>query len=83
MKKKKTNPNRIPKTTEERLAYEQKRVARLVITIFLSVLNDKFGMHDQLYDVYKEIEYLSDSIAKGYVNVKDLMNALREEGISV
>ena len=79
-KKKKLNPNRVPRTTEEKINYERARAIKLAYVIFLSVLCDKIGLtNDDLARTYKGCLDLSDSIAKGYVNVDDLMKALREE----
>ena len=78
--KKKLNPNRVPRTTEERIAYERSRAIKLAYVIFLSVLCDKIGLTDDDLEIaYKGCLDLSDSIAKGYVNVEDLRKALREE----
>ena len=78
--KKKLNPNRVPRTTEEKITYERRRAIKLTYIIFLSVLCDKIGLtDDDLARTYKGCLDLSDSIAKGYVNVEDLKKALREE----
>lgn len=48
--------------------------------IFFSVMRDKEGYgKTRLQRLWKEVEELSDSISKGYVNVQDLMDALEEE----
>ena len=78
--KKKTNPNKVPRTTEERIAYERKKAIKLAYVIFLSVLCDKIGLtDDDLERTYKGCLDLSDSIAKGYVNVEDLRKTLHKE----
>ena len=78
--KKKLNPNRVPRTTEEKINYERARAIKLAYVIFLSVLCDKIGLtNDDLARTYKGCLDLSDSIAKGYVNAEDLRKALREE----
>ena len=78
--KKKLNPNRVPRTTEEKIAYERARAIKLAYVIFLSVLCDKIGLtNDDLARTHKGCIELSDSIAKGYVNVEDLRKTLREE----
>ena len=78
--KKKLNPNRVPRTTEEKITYERRRAIKLTYIIFLSVLCDKIGLtDDDLARTYKGCLDLSDSIAKGYVNAEDLKKALREE----
>lgn len=79
-KKKKLNPNRVPRTTEERITYERSKAIKLAYVIFLSVLCDKIGLtNDDLARAYKGCLDLSDSIAKGYVNVEDLIKTLRKE----
>ena len=78
--KKKLNPNRVPRTTEEKIAYERGRAIKLTYIIFLSVLCDKIGLtDDDLARAHKGCLELSESIAKGYVNAEDLRKALREE----
>ena len=78
--KKKLNPNRVPRTTEEKIAYERGRAIKLTYIIFLSVLCDKIGLtNDDLARTHKGCLELSDSIAKGYVNAEDLRKTLREE----
>ena len=78
--KKKLNPNRVPRTTEEKIAYERARAIKLTYIIFLSVLCDKIGLtNDDLARTHKGCLELSDSIAKGYVNAEDLRKTLREE----
>ena len=78
--KKKLNPNRVPRTTEERIAYERSKAIKLAYVIFLSVLCDKIGLtNDDLARTYRGCLDLSDSIAKGYVNVEDLIKTLRKE----
>ena len=79
-KKKKLNPNRVPRTTEEKITYERGRAIKLAYVIFLSVLCDKIGLtNDDLARTYKGCLDLSESIAKGYVNAEDLKKTLREE----
>ena len=78
--KKKLNPNRVPRTTEEKINYERAKAIKLTYVIFLSVLCDKIGLtNDDLARTHKGCLDLSDSIAKGYVNVEDLKKTLREE----
>ena len=78
--KKKLNPNRVPRTTEEKITYERVRAIKLTYIIFLSVLCDKIGLtDDDLARAHKGCLELSESIAKGYVNAEDLRKTLREE----
>ena len=79
-KKKKLNPNRVPRTTEEKIAYERGRAIKLTYIIFLSVLCDKIGLtNDDLARTHKGCLDLSESIAKGYVNAEDLRRTLQKE----
>lgn len=79
-KKGKTNPNRIPLTTKERIVSERSRAIKLVYCIVLYVLLDKMGMStEEVNKVYRHCLDVSDSIAKGYLNVKDIHNTLNEE----
>ena len=78
--KKKLNPNRVPRTTEEKINYERAKAIKLTYVIFLSVLCDKIGLtNEDLARAHKGCLELSESIAKGYVNVEDLKKTLREE----
>ena len=79
-KKKKLNPNRVPRTTEEKIAYERSKAIKLAYVIFLSVLCDKIGLtNDDLAKTHQGCLDLSESIAKGYVNAEDLRRTLQKE----
>ena len=79
-KKKKLNPNRVPRTTEEKIAYERSKAIKLAYIIFLSVLCDKIGLtNDDLARAHQGCLDLSESIAKGYVNAEDLRRTLQKE----
>lgn len=87
-KKKRINPHRRPVTmaTVNRVKEEAKDEAvSLAIALFLTVMCDKFGFDaEQLQRVWAEVNALSDSVAKGYVNVPDLKEVLRTEyGIEI
>ena len=87
-KKKRVNPHRRPVTmaTVNRVKEETKDEAvSLAIALFLTVMCDKFGFDaEQLQRVWAEVNALSDSVVKGYVNVQDLKEVLREEyGIEI
>lgn len=81
--KKKINPRRIPATmadVEKAKKDVQDRTIRMTWAIFFSVLRDKHGFGKQrLKRVWDEVNELSDSIIKGYVNVNDLARALEAE----
>ena len=79
-KKKKLNPNRVPRTTEEKIAYERSKAIKLAYVIFLSVLCDKIGLtNEDLARTHQGCLDLSESIAKGYVNAEDLRRTLQKE----
>lgn len=84
-KHKKVNPRRKPATQAD--VQKAKRQAQdIVITsawaIFFSVLRDKEGYgYTRLRRVWDGVNYLSDSIGKGYVNIDDLVNELKEHDI--
>lgn len=87
-KKKRVNPHRRPVTmaTVNRVKEETKDEAvSLAIALFLTVMCDKFGFDaEQLQRVWTEVNFLSDSVVKGYVNVADLKEVLRTEyGIEI
>lgn len=87
-KKKKVNPRRQPvsKATIRKVASEAKDEAvGLAIAMFLTTLCDKFGYDaEKLKAVWDAVNALSDSVVKGYVDVDDLKQVLREEyGIEI
>lgn len=81
--KKKINPRRIPATmadVEKAKKEVQDKTICLAWAIFFTVLRDKHGFGKQrLARVWSEVNELSDSIIKGYVNVNDLAKALEVE----
>lgn len=79
-KKKKKNPNRKPMTKGERERHVRDSALTTVWAIFFTVLFDKEGHSvEDMQRIWKECEYLSDSIAKGRVNVADLLRTLADE----
>lgn len=84
--KKRVNPHRKPATQADvkRAKQEaQDRALRAAWSIFFTVLRDKEGYSlDDLRRCWKEVEDLSDSIAKGYCTIADLREILElEEGV--
>lgn len=80
MSRKKTNPRRVPVSAAVAEARGFRRAAEIDWAIFSTVLRDKEGYDaDGIARVWAEVEALSDSIAKGYVNVMDLIKALKTE----
>ena len=85
-KKKRTNPNRQPVTMAEvkrAKADAEDCALRAAWSIFFTVLRDKEGYTlEDLRRAWKEVEDLSDSIAKGYCTIADLREILKlEEGV--
>lgn len=84
---KKTNPRNRPASQADIIkAKKQAQTQAMNITwaIFFTVMRDKEGYgKERLKRVWKEVNELSDSIAQGYVNVKDLMRVLDEEAYIV
>ena len=83
MKKKKKNPCRIPVSQADinKAKKETQTMAvNYVLAIFFTVMRDKEGYDNkQLSKLWKEVNDLSDSVAKGYVSIEDLINTLEEE----
>ena len=81
MKKKRTNPNRIPMKKEERLAQtKHKSVDIAMAIIFQAALDSGLVEPVQLKEVlWPKVEYLSESISEGRVNVHDMIKCLQEE----
>ena len=83
MAKKKKNPNNRPATMADVLKFKkvaQDRAIAITWAIFFSVMRDKEGYgRVRLARLWKGVEELSDSIAKGYVSVDDLMTTLQDE----
>ena len=58
----------------------QTRGIKCATAIFLRVMKDKEGATtEDVVRIWKEIENLSDSIAKGYVKLEDIQQSLKEE----
>ena len=56
----------------------------LTITLMLTVLLDKFGMEEQIADVYAAWNKLSEEVIEGRVKLHELRNVLRKEyGIDI
>lgn len=86
--KKKTNPNKRPATWADvtRAKKEASNEAvKLAWSILFYALADKKGMTvEEMQDIWKRVNDISDSVVKGYVNVTDLRDVLRKEyGIDI
>ena len=81
--KKKVNPRRRPATQADVRRAKQKgqeEAVKLAWSILFTVLRDKEGYDlEGLQRVWKEVDDLSDSIAKGYCTVTDLRDVLKQE----
>ena len=79
----KTNPRRKPATQADVKRAKDKATSdacRACMSIFFTVLLDKERADKEtLQRVWGEVESLSDSVAKGYASISDLMRVLREE----
>lgn len=82
-KKKKTNPRRIPvskATLRKEVEATKETSIDLAMALFLTVMCDKFGFDaEQLQKVWHEANSLSDGVAKGYVDINDLITVLETE----
>lgn len=81
--KKKINPRRKPVNMADVNKAKSEAVSEAIETawaIFFTVMRDKEGYGvKRLQRIWGEVNELSDSISKGYVNVSDLANTLKEE----
>lgn len=82
-KKQKINPNKRPVTEADLRKAKREATSEAVNyawAIMFSVLRDKFGYGPvRLQRMWNEVNNLSESITKGYVKVKDLMQTLDQE----
>ncbi len=87
MKKKRVNPRRKPATqadVEKAKRQAQTHAINMVWAVFFTALRDKEGFgYTRLRRVWDEVNYISDSIAKGYVKLDDLVNELAKYGITL
>lgn len=87
MKKKRVNPRRKPATqadVEKAKRQAQTHAINMAWAVFFTALRDKerFG-YKRLRRVWDEVNYISDSIDKGYVKFDDLVNELAKYGITL
>lgn len=88
MAKKKPNPRRIPATKadiEKAKKQGTDEAATFAIAIIFSALTDKMGWtKEQLLELWGHVDYLSDSVTKGYVTIPQLLHTLKEEyGVNI
>lgn len=83
MAQKRVNPRRRPATladVEKAKQQAQSEAVKYAWAIMFSVMRDKEGWGVvRLKRLWDEVEDLSDSIEKGYVSVRDLLDTLEEE----
>lgn len=86
-KRKKVNPRRRPATqadVEKAKRQAQTHAINMVWAVFFTALRDKEGFgYTRLRRVWDEVNYISDSIDKGYVKLDDLVNELAKYGITL
>lgn len=87
MKKKRVNPRRRPATladVEKAKRQAQEHAVATAWAVFFTALRDKEGFgYKRLRRVWDEVNYLSDSIGKGYVSLDDLVAELAEHDITL
>lgn len=83
MKKKKVNPRRRPVSQADVTKARKDTVndaLKLSIAIFFTVMVDKHGYTaEELKPIWHEVNDLSDGVSKGYVNLDDLQQTLKDE----
>lgn len=81
--KKKINPRRRPATHADIERAKDRAAVDLTITLqamVFTVLGDKMGFdNDRMWDVWKGVQDLAESINEGRVTAADLMRVLLEE----
>ena len=78
----KVNPRKKPATladVEKAKRYATEQALITCEAIFLTVLLDRFGMEDQLKEVWAAVNKLSEEIKEGRVSIHDLVQVLRDE----
>lgn len=82
-KRKRVNKRRKPATkadVEKAKREAENNAVDYAFAIMFSALRDKEGWGKvRLARLWREVNYLSDSVARGYVSINDLMTALEEE----
>ena len=79
---KKTNPNRKPctqKDVDRAFQRGQDQGIKLAIVIFLTVILDKYEGKDYIESIWKDCNKLSEEIAEGRVNLRELMDVMKGE----
>ena len=79
---KKVNPRKRPATfadIERAKKNAENNALTLVEAIVFTVLVDKYGFEDRVFNVWKDSQKLSEEIIEGRVSVQDLIDVLHEE----
>ena len=79
---KKKNPSRMLRESDIRKIKKEAADAavRYTLVLFLNAMRDSEGYGvKRLKRVYEAIEYLADSVSRGYVKIADLEKVLKEE----
>lgn len=83
--KRKTNPRRVPASKADVEKAKKKATndaSKVVCAIFFMALRDKEGWGMvRLKRLWEEVNYISDSISRGYINANDILTELEEYGI--
>ncbi len=83
MRKGKVNPRRHPMTeadTKKLMERSANNAVGLSLAIFITVLVDKYGWtQEQVTDIWKHLEKLSEEVKEGRVSVYDLKKVLQTE----
>lgn len=82
-KKGKVNPRKHPMTeadTRKLMERSANTAVGLSLAIFITVLVDKYGWsREQVTDIWKHLEKLSEEVKEGRVSAYDLKKALEED----
>ena len=80
MSKKRVNPRRIPMTADKARQQGQKHGLDVAMSIiFFALVNSDVIDKDKLPKLWEDVNYVSDSLVKGYIHAADLKRTLREE----
>lgn len=81
--RKRINPNRVPASkadVKRAKEYAYAEAIDFLYSVSMGVLKDDFGFTlDDLRKYFERMEYHGDSLAKGYVKVRDYRQMLQDE----
>lgn len=82
-KRKKVNPRRKPVSQAELKTWEHRAISYAIIQAkcmcFHALIDKGFIQPEQVKPAWDAVTYLAESINKGYVNLQDLYNSLKDE----